>query len=101
MEIPDAKKLGLCREYPQVYTISFGCRKIFVLWLTGFGDDPGRPDGKLLLREVLKATPQAERAPSSWTAGTRRSLTAHSETYNRNAAHAQSMTGGAKLRGYG
>jgi hypothetical protein len=41
MKIPDAKKLGLCGEYPQIYMISYGCRKILVLWLTGFGDDYG------------------------------------------------------------
>jgi hypothetical protein len=41
MEIPDAKNLGLCREYPQVYMIGYGCKKFLILWLTGFGDDSG------------------------------------------------------------
>jgi hypothetical protein len=41
MKIPDATKFGLCREYPQVYMIGYGCRKILILWLTGFGDDHG------------------------------------------------------------
>ena len=41
MEIPDAKNLGLCREYPQVYMIGYGCKKFLSLWLTGFGDDHG------------------------------------------------------------
>jgi hypothetical protein len=57
-KIPDAKNLGLCREYPQVYTIGYGCRKNLFLWLTGFGDDPGRSDSELHPREVLKARPQ-------------------------------------------
>ncbi len=41
MKIPDAKKFGLCREYPQVYMVGYGCKKFLILWLTGFGEDPG------------------------------------------------------------
>ena len=41
MEIPRAKILGLCREYPQVYMIGYDCKKFLILWLTGFGEDHG------------------------------------------------------------
>ncbi len=66
MEIPDAKKHGLCREYPQVYMIGYGCRKILTLWLTGFGTITGQPECEMLQREVLKARPQAEQTQSRW-----------------------------------
>ncbi len=95
MEIPDAKNLGLCREYPQVYMIGYGCRKILILWLTDFGDDPGRPDSELLLREVLEAKPEAEQEQSGWRRQGNRgrtTLTAHSEPYNQRGLHASSMT---------
>jgi hypothetical protein len=69
-EIPDAKNLGLCREYPQVYMIGYGCRKFLLLWLTGFcGRSWTQPDGGMLQREVLKARPQAEQAQSRSASG--------------------------------
>jgi hypothetical protein len=73
--------------------VGYDCKNFLILWLTGFGDDPRRHDGELLLREVLKTRPQAEqaqcnveRSPASKT------LTARSEPYNRKAAHAKLMT---------
>ncbi len=91
MEIPDAKNLGLCREYPQVYMIGYGCRKMLILSLTGFwGGSRGQPDGEMLQREALKATPQAEPARSRSASGgaqrSENSLTARSEPYNRLAS---------------
>jgi hypothetical protein len=102
-KIPDAKKLGLCREYPQVYMIGYGCRKILILRLTGFwGRSRGQPDGGMLQREVLKATPQAERACQEAAAvdrsAARKILHRRSEPYNQKATHAQWMTDGADSR---
>jgi hypothetical protein len=54
---------------------------------------PALFDGsELLAPEAIRASPQAEQAPSIWSAGTSKRLTACSEPYNRLASlHASLM----------
>jgi len=84
MKIPDAKKHGLCREYPQVYMIGHGCKKSLILWLTVRRLDSDWRE--LLQREAIRAGSAAEQARSrSGSGGAERSentLMARSEPYN-------------------
>lgn len=39
LEIPDARNLGFCREYHEVYMVGYACNKFLISLLTCFGDD--------------------------------------------------------------
>jgi hypothetical protein len=87
-----------CPNYPPVSPFGFVCAKISLFCWTRFGASSGPvAASELPVREALRATPLAERAPSrSASGGPQRSeetLTAHSEPYNATGPASRAVDG--------